>query len=281
MLSENLESQIEIHCCHFLHGLYPWDQNFLVSPYWRLYWNSTPGAWIRLDDKEFELSAEYIYIVPGHLRFVTFATQPFDHFFVHFKLCDRLPLLNRIYRIPADPGILLLIRDFDQRGRNEGNELWANCCAFAIVSHSLLRLDPELLRLPMRLAPRIEKVCARIKRHPDQHLNNGQLARIAGLDRSAFVRLFHREIGETPQCYSRRVRIDRACELLNLSAQSIDEIATATGFADRYHFGRVFHQVLGMAPATYRRNIRLKDNISDALSHIKTKAKEHSRSSGK
>jgi AraC family transcriptional regulator len=67
------------------------------------------------------------------------------------------------------------------------------------------------------------------------------------------VRTFKRYLGMTPGAYLRRIRIDRACELLRTSNDSISRIATETGFAHHAHFTRTFLTVIGTTPSAYRR----------------------------
>jgi transcriptional regulator GlxA family with amidase domain len=73
------------------------------------------------------------------------------------------------------------------------------------------------------------------------------------MSRRSFLRWFSEEIGETPMAWLRRIRIREACRLLRFGNQSLDEIAEATGFADRHHFTRVFTAMTGMGPAAFRR----------------------------
>lgn len=80
-----------------------------------------------------------------------------------------------------------------------------------------------------------------------------EMATHAGMSRRSFLRWFSNETGETPVAYLRRIRIREACRLLRFGSQSVDEIAEATGFADRYHFTRAFTAVSGMGPAAFRR----------------------------
>jgi transcriptional regulator GlxA family with amidase domain len=80
-----------------------------------------------------------------------------------------------------------------------------------------------------------------------------EMAAHAAMSRCSFLRWFSAEIGETPVASLRRLRIREACRLLRFGKQSVDEIAEATGFANRHHFTRAFNAVSGMGPAAFRR----------------------------
>lgn len=55
--------------------------------------------------------------------------------------------------------------------------------------------------------------------------------------------------------YIRKLRIERAIQLLRDTDHSLSEIAYLTGFSDQSHFTRIFKKVIGQNPSTYRRNL--------------------------
>jgi AraC-like DNA-binding protein len=55
--------------------------------------------------------------------------------------------------------------------------------------------------------------------------------------------------------YIRKLRIEKAIELLKDSKYSLAEIAYLTGFSDQSHFNRIFKGQIGENPSVYRKNI--------------------------
>jgi len=55
--------------------------------------------------------------------------------------------------------------------------------------------------------------------------------------------------------YIRKLRIDKAIELLKESKNSLAEIAYLTGFSDQSHFNRIFKKVTGKSPSVYRKGL--------------------------
>jgi AraC-like DNA-binding protein len=53
--------------------------------------------------------------------------------------------------------------------------------------------------------------------------------------------------------YSRKLRIEKAVQLLDTTAYPLAEIAYLTGFSDQSHFTRIFRQHTGQSPAAYRK----------------------------
>jgi transcriptional regulator GlxA family with amidase domain len=82
---------------------------------------------------------------------------------------------------------------------------------------------------------------------------NRALARLAGMNVNAFIRLFKSRTGFSLQAYSRTKRVERACDLLLHSDASLEQVAERSGFSDRYHFSRVFKKVRGISPARFRK----------------------------
>ena len=66
-----------------------------------------------------------------------------------------------------------------------------------------------------------------------------------------FCHLFKRSTGLSPHQYVKRVRVQRARQLLAEHRLSLVEIANELGFSDQSHFTRTFHTVVGVTPSQY------------------------------
>ena len=55
--------------------------------------------------------------------------------------------------------------------------------------------------------------------------------------------------------YMRKLRIEKAMQLLHESKYTLTEISYLTGFSDQSHFTRVFKKVTGKNPSSFRRNL--------------------------
>ena len=53
--------------------------------------------------------------------------------------------------------------------------------------------------------------------------------------------------------YIRKLRIEKAMELISLGKYSLTEIAYLTGFSDQSHFTRIFKQLTGKSPSAYKK----------------------------
>ncbi|WP_170151397.1 helix-turn-helix transcriptional regulator [Microvirga subterranea] len=125
------------------------------------------------------------------------------------------------------------------------------------------RLVDYLARLIARWAdldglPRVRgcsKGIARVRDYLDTHLGQeaelAELARIAGLSRSHFIRAFRKETGLTPHAYLLDRRFRAAGRLLG-QGESPGDVAAACGFFDQSHLNRVFKARMGVTPGIFR-----------------------------
>jgi len=84
-------------------------------------------------------------------------------------------------------------------------------------------------------------------------LEIGELAKLAGLSHSQFVRRFKATLGVSPKEYLVRVRVRNACRLLEKTDWTVARIATQCGFYDHSHFSHAFRRQTGLSPTGYRR----------------------------
>ncbi|CTQ48564.1 Exoenzyme S synthesis regulatory protein ExsA [Jannaschia donghaensis] len=80
-----------------------------------------------------------------------------------------------------------------------------------------------------------------------------QLAREAGLSRTAFAERFAKTVGQPPMAYLAGWRVTLAGHLLRDGNLSTDEIAERVGYASPAAFARRFKAATGIGPGAYRR----------------------------
>jgi YesN/AraC family two-component response regulator len=56
--------------------------------------------------------------------------------------------------------------------------------------------------------------------------------------------------------YIRKLRIDKAIEMMKDTSYSLTDVAYLTGFSDPSHFNRIFKKHTGKTPAAYRKSSR-------------------------
>lgn len=98
----------------------------------------------------------------------------------------------------------------------------------------------------------IERTRTHIHRNLERPLDIDTLARVAGMSRAHFTRVFAQIEGLPPSEYVMRERLRRATRLLLNAELSIKEIAGACGFEDPNYFAKVFRRFFDVSPTDFR-----------------------------
>ncbi|MBQ2707479.1 MAG: helix-turn-helix transcriptional regulator, partial [Clostridia bacterium] len=85
-----------------------------------------------------------------------------------------------------------------------------------------------------------------------RHISLDEMAALVHLNKSYLVRLFRREIGQTPLDYLNGIRISSARELLHSTDLKVSEVAFRCGFESASYFIRRFSAACGETPEQYR-----------------------------
>lgn len=80
----------------------------------------------------------------------------------------------------------------------------------------------------------------------------GELARVAGMSRSAFAQRFRDVVGTPPVEYLLRLRMRLAAQQLAMGKKSVSTIAFELGYQSVSAFSTSFRRVMGNAPKEYR-----------------------------
>lgn len=102
-------------------------------------------------------------------------------------------------------------------------------------------------------AKRLDRVLEYIDANLAHPLRLSVLADQASFSPSHFHNIFCEWLGETPQCYIRRRRLERSAALLHYGPDTaVMDIAPVCGFTSVQAFDRAFHVYFGMTPTKWR-----------------------------
>ena len=100
---------------------------------------------------------------------------------------------------------------------------------------------------------RMKRVLRHIHEHISDEIDVKELADVASVTKTYFIRLFKQEFGLSPIQYINRKKVERAQLLLFTTDSSVKEVAYKLGFSDHSYFIRLFRKVAGITPQEYRR----------------------------
>lgn len=99
----------------------------------------------------------------------------------------------------------------------------------------------------------IEHCISFMKNNLSSNVTLDQLAHEVSLTKNYLVFLFREKTGYTPIDFLIRLKIQEACQLLDLTELPISEIAAKLGYNDPLYLSRIFKKVTGETPSSYRK----------------------------
>ena len=118
-----------------------------------------------------------------------------------------------------------------------------------LMIHQWLRARAGYRPLDARIAEAVEH----IRTHLAETLPVEELAGLCHISRSRFAQLFRQQVGQPPREFQNLCRVDRAKDLLLLTAEPVAEIAREVGIEDPKYFSRLFARHVGVSPTRFRR----------------------------
>lgn len=101
--------------------------------------------------------------------------------------------------------------------------------------------------------PRVLRALQSVQQRPEHGWSLAELAKVAGMSRTAFVEAFTAMTGTTPGRFVSEHRMELASRLLREKRLSLAQIATTLGYSGAAAFSRAFRRHAGRPPSLARR----------------------------
>lgn len=226
-----------------------WQHRNVCSPFWRLFYDFDRGAWVKSGGRRLALGPGQMVVMPDGVPFDCGSRAGVGHLWLHFSLHLALPsAAPEVFALPAGPALRAVAQELKGRvtaGRPEAVRHTGAALLHLVFAGSGL--------MPTAMPERLRASCGWIERNLGGEISNAALAERAGMSVEAFIRWFKARTGRTPAAFVTERRVREACRRLAFGEESIEQVAEATGFANRHHFSRVFKQHAGCGPAEFRR----------------------------
>lgn len=95
-----------------------------------------------------------------------------------------------------------------------------------------------------------------IKSHLDQKLSLDSISRAVGSNRSSLSYLFKEETGSCVFEWIRKIRMEKACELIISTRLSLLNISLEVGYENYANFSSCYKKHFGVSPSQHRKNSR-------------------------
>lgn len=254
-----------------------WNVKNLQRNYWRFYFNPQDGAVLEVEDtartgsyEKYPLQAGQPYFIPAGVRFNSTIKIDIPHFFIHFDVLG-IPtpamrtLFNTPIALPPSERLRQTAWEVAQAVHaREQVDFFMQCQLKVVIYEGLAlyfhSLPAERLEHPLQLAIALQPVLPAIQyidANLEKPLLNRDLARLCQMNEDYFIRRFKECVDQTPGNYIREQRVKQAAQGLLFTENSLEQIATSTGFGNRYYFTKVFKEATGFTPAAYRKTSRV------------------------
>lgn len=192
---------------------------------------------------------------PLSFTVITFELNLFTRISQQMYNCDRLELRPQ-WQI-FDPTIQTIVQALkaDLAAKCPAGKLYGESFGTSLAVHLVKNFAVVPLinnRLEAFSLRKQNEVLDFIEAHLDTDISLENLAKIAGISKFYFCRLFKRAMQITPHQYIVRRRIERAKQLLKYSNLTTVEIALSCGFAHQSHLNRHFKRIVGISPRQFR-----------------------------
>lgn len=119
---------------------------------------------------------------------------------------------------------------------------------YCILSGFLCHITPK-----RKISPKIKPAVEYLEQNFCEPFSVGELARFCALSPSQLRRIFSENLGCSPIKYRNRLRMNRACRLLEAGELTVFEIAEALKFDTGYAFSKAFKAETGLSPKQYQK----------------------------
>ncbi len=149
-----------------------------------------------------------------------------------------------------------ILNEMDKK--DYGHELMTQTLTTQLMIHAARAIHAEWEQLVRVQEGKSHNVIAQarsyIHAHFSEPITDEDVASFVFLSTGYFSRLFNEEMGQTPQQYITRLRVEFAEKLLSSTSMRVSDVAEQAGFGSTKRFNLAFRRFMGLTPSEYRRN---------------------------
>jgi AraC family carnitine catabolism transcriptional activator len=161
-------------------------------------------------------------------------------------------------RISCAGGLATLDLFVELARQDLGNEIALKISRQMLLQEqSILVADSPTNRAPgQHYSPPVQRALGLVEAGVGQSISVNELAQRSGISRRDLLRLFRKELNNTPSAILSQRRLDRARSLVLNTGLPMTTIAESVGFSSQSHLTSRYHAEFGITPAQQRREYR-------------------------
>ena len=254
-----------------------WNWRNVNSPFTRLYYVTEGAARILLPTGIQELKPDHLYLVPSFTTHSYLCDTHFVHYYLHIyedhqsessiledfsfpteipagdlelPLIKRLCGINPTMQLPqSDPtsydnNPTLIKNIIKNKQRTFCDKVESRGIVYQLMARFLKDAQPKTEIND----DRIQKVLSYIRKNIYKTIDIDSLAAISCLSKDHFIRLFKKEINNTPLQYINQKKIEKAQLILITDSMPVKNISYLLAYEDHSYFNRLFKKLTGVTP---------------------------------
>ena len=258
-----------------------WNWRNVNSPFTRLYYVTEGAARILLPTGIQELKPDHLYLVPSFTTHSYLCDTHFVHYYLHIyedhqsessiledfsfpteipagdlelPLIKRLCGINPTMQLPqSDPtsydnNPTLIKNIIKNKQRTFCDKVESRGIVYQLMARFLKDAQPKTEIND----DRIQKVLSYIRKNIYKTIDIDSLAAISCMSKDHFIRLFKKEINNTPLQYINQKKIEKAQLILITDSMPVKNISYLLAYEDHSYFNRLFKKLTGVTPQQYR-----------------------------
>ena len=256
-----------------------WNWRNVNSPFTRLYYVTEGAARILLPTGIQELKPDHLYLVPSFTTHSYLCDTHFVHYYLHIyedhqsessiledfsfpteipagdlelPLIKRLCGINPTMQLPqSDPtsydnNPTLIKNIIKNKQRTFCDKVESRGIVYQLMARFLKDAQPKTEIND----DRIQKVLSYIRKNIYKTIDIDSA--ISCLSKDHFIRLFKKEINNTPLQYINQKKIEKAQLILITDSMPVKNISYLLAYEDHSYFNRLFKKLTGVTPQQYR-----------------------------
>lgn len=251
----------------FPHVKYHYIQKENGTDYAMLIYCTDGKGWYKINDKTYTVLANNYIIIPPNTPYSFGADDedPWSIYFIHFKgsLCEHFlpkypnpqPIIpNEYSRLQDRFDLFEEIYQCFSMGYIKEYMIYASLSLYRFLS-SFIYLEPfrHINVIGRKESSFSTKVIHYMQENIQHNITLEEFANNFKYSPSHFSTLFQKETGVSPINYFIRLKIQKACQYIELTDMRISEISVQLGFEEPAYFSRLFSKIMGVSPSVYRK----------------------------
>ena len=141
---------------------------------------------------------------------------------------------------------------------NQESYIYACSCLYHFLASFLYAEQFQKIRTSQKQKPDItESILYYLRENVERKLTLDELSAHFHYSVSHLSALFQKQTNHSPIDYFIRLKIQKACQYLELTNMKMNQIHSRLGFEDAAYFSRVFTKIMGVSPSKYRQNKKI------------------------